>query len=60
MVIGVIKMTRGQKSRCVEGSKKSLKAAEEQRDIKASNDADDYATRMERAAECAWDSEIEW
>jgi len=53
-------MTRGQNPRCVEGSKKSLKTAEEQREIDASNAADDYVDRMERSAELAWDCEIEW
>ena len=53
-------MTRGQNPRCVEGSKRSLKSIEEQREIDASNAADDYAARMERAAERAYDAEIEW
>lgn len=53
-------MARGYNPRCVEGSKKSLELAEEQREIRASNDADDYCARMERAAERAYDSEIEW
>lgn len=53
-------MIRGQNPRCVEGSKKSLKSIEEQREIDASNAADDYCARMERDAERAWDSEIEW
>ena len=53
-------MIRGYNDRCVEGSKKSLKEAEEQREINASNAADDYVARMDRAAERAYDSEIEW
>ena len=53
-------MKRGYNKRCVEGSKKSLKSIEEQREIDASNAADDYAARMERGAELAWDCEIEW
>ena len=53
-------MVRGYNPRCVEGSKRSLKNIEDQREIEASNAADDYADRMERAAELAYDCEIEW
>ena len=53
-------MIRGYNPRCVEGSKRSLKSIKEQREIDASNAADDYAARMERAAELAYDCEIEW
>jgi len=53
-------MIRGYNPRCVEGSKRSIQNAKELREIKASNAADDYAARMERAAERAWDQEIEW
>lgn len=53
-------MMRGQNRRCVGGSKKSLKSTEEQSEIDASNAADDYAASMERAAELAYDCEIEW
>lgn len=56
----VIKMVKGYNNRCVEGSKRSIEKAKELREIKASNDADNYAFRMERAAELAYDSEIEW
>ena len=53
-------MTKGNNPRCVEGSKRSLAKIEEQREIDASNEADDYASRMERMAELAYDCEIEW
>ena len=53
-------MVRGYNDRCVEGSKRSIQKAKLQREIDASNAADDYADRMDRAAELAWDCEIEW
>ena len=53
-------MTKGNNSRCVEGSKRSLTAAEITRETEASNAADDYVARCDRAAELAWDCEIEW
>ena len=53
-------MIKGNNPRCVEGSKRSLAEIEEQREIDASNAADDFAARSERMAELAWDCEIEW
>ena len=53
-------MVRGYNDRCVGGRMKSVKKGKEQREIAASNAADDYVDRMERAAELAWDCEIEW
>ena len=53
-------MVRGYNDRCVEGRMKSVKKGKEQREIAASNAADDYVARMDRAAELAWDCEIEW
>lgn len=51
---------RGNNKRCVEGSIRSRGEAGLTSETEASNAADDYIARCDRAAELAWDCEIEW